>query len=169
VVHVGAHPVGGVAQRQVAVEDQRGRHRSGCGDHVAARDVAALDADEVDGDALARVGALDGLVVDLHGADPDRGAGREQDQAVAGRDRSGPQGARHHGARAVDGEGAVDVQQRLAGARVAAGEAVCDPVERGTHVLDAGAGARRARDDRGIRKQLARLRCGARGRRRRPS
>jgi hypothetical protein len=52
-----------VAQRQVAVEHQRGRHRAGAGEHVARGDVAPLDADEIDGDALARVGALDGLVV----------------------------------------------------------------------------------------------------------
>ena len=113
---------------ELAVEHPRRRHRARRGDDVAARDLAPLDPDEVEGDALARAGALDGLVVDLRRArTAHRRARRQQTSASPRRDRARPQRAGDDGAGAADGEGAVDVQQRLAGALAAPGQASGHP------------------------------------------
>ena len=88
VVHVRAHPVAGAAQRQLAVDHARLRQRARRREHVAARDVADRDAGQVERNALAGLRALDGLVVDLHGAHPHLRAGRQQREPVARRDRA---------------------------------------------------------------------------------
>ncbi len=68
VVDVDAHRVVGVAQVERRVEDRARRDGARGGEDVAAPDRAAVDPGEVQRDALARLGALDGLVVDLDAA-----------------------------------------------------------------------------------------------------
>ncbi len=57
-------------------------------EHVAAAQVAPFEAVQVDGDALPRLGALDGLVVHLDGADAHRPPRGLEPQLVARGDRS---------------------------------------------------------------------------------
>ena len=68
VMDLDALVVARVAQLERAVEDARLAHRPRHGEHVAARDLARRDADEVDRDALPGRGARDRLVVHLHAA-----------------------------------------------------------------------------------------------------
>ena len=131
----------------------------------------AVDAGEVEGDALAGAGALDRLVVDLHRAHPHRacppGAARRRSP---GADRARPQRARSPPcpaprmvkARSTCSSGSPSLASRPRQARRRR-------VEGRAHLLDAGAGARRARHDRGLREQLAPPRAArAPGRRGRP-
>ena len=141
--------VGHEAQLGVEAEG-RAQVGVGAGEEVPARDLVAADADEVDRDALPGRRALRGLVVDLDSAHARAPAGGQHRQLVAARDRARPQRPRHHRARALDREHAVDVQARAAAVGAAAGQRRGDVVQRRPHRVDPLAGAHRNRhDDRG--------------------
>src|SRR5205085_10391865 len=90
VMDLDAPAVLGIAEGQRRVDDVG---RRDVAEDVAAGDVAHLDADEVDGDALAGLGAVDRLVAHLHATDPRAVAGGLDRELVAAADRAGPQPA----------------------------------------------------------------------------
>ena len=139
----------GVAELERDVEDPRRPQpcRFAC-DHVSTVDRVDADPGEVHGDALAGRRPVHGGVVDLRAPHPGALSGRQQRDAVAGPERSRPQGPGDHGARAADRERPIDVEQRRPVVRPLAGQLRGDVGDRGADLLDAGARADRAVDDR---------------------
>ena len=111
---VGAAPADVVAEGgqhgERAVEGRRGRPPVRLDQRVAALDVVVADPGQVDGEPAARGGPVDRRRVALKGADPDRGAGREDDELVVDRYRAAGQRARHHRPRPPCRERPVDPQ-----------------------------------------------------------
>jgi hypothetical protein len=94
------------------VEPVRHRVRGRRDERVAAPERMALDAGQRHRDALARLGALDGPVVDLDAADSHVAARGLGSQHVALDDRAGPERARRDRPDPAQREGAVDVEAR---------------------------------------------------------
>ena len=95
---------------QAHIQHQRSAHRAGAGDGIAPGQVALFHARQIDGHPLARIGRLHILAVDLQVPHPaDRPAGQDL-RPVAHRHRALDEGARDHGAEAVDGKDPVDGQ-----------------------------------------------------------
>ncbi len=120
-VHVHAGPalkrlVLGGKVLHVRVETVGHAERSRLGHDVAAVDLVALQAHDVERDAVACAGALDLRAVHLHRADPAAVPRRVELHLVVALDAPRPERAGHHGARAGDREDAVDreAQRRLA-------------------------------------------------------
>ena len=85
------------------------------GEDVTARDVAHLDADQVDRDALARRGPLKRLIVDLDRPHPRVAGVRKDHQLIPPPDRPAPQGPCDDRPGAPDREHPIDVQPRRSG------------------------------------------------------
>ncbi len=88
-------------------------------DHVPSCDLVPVDSNEVEGNSLAGLGALDRRVVDLHPADPRAAALRQHRHLRASFRRPRPQRPGHDRARPADAEHAVDVQPQRTRSRAA--------------------------------------------------
>src|SRR5262249_42318681 len=118
------------------VEAVAGRIRAGLDEHVAASELAPLDARQGDRHSLSGSGGVDRLVVDVHATDADVAAARLGAERVAGGDPARPERPGRHGADAAEREDAVDVQ---AGRRLLALAFSRGARERGAELVEPGA------------------------------
>ena len=121
---VDGHRGGDLLERlEPDVEPVRDRVVARLDEHVAAREVAALDRGQVHGDALPRLGRLDRRVVHLHRPHAHRRAARLDAQQVARGDRARPERAGGDRADALQREDTVDVEARRAASASRVGRA----------------------------------------------
>ena len=93
--------------REPGVEAVGGLHRAGLRKQHAGAHLPGVHARQVEGHAVAGLGALDRLAVDLCGAHARPRAAGQHLQLVARCHLPAPERPRDHGARALDGERAV--------------------------------------------------------------
>ena len=154
------------AQRSGALEQIDGdveavgrRGRRAGPQHAARWHLVPLDTDERNGHAAAGAGALGVRAVDLQRAHARLTAGGLNRHGLADGERARPERPRHHGADAVEGEGAVDGEAHAPGVvarrRLRGGRG-----DGGDQRVESAAGGGGDRDDRGVGERRA-GECGA--------
>ena len=138
------------------LEAVRAREGARGDERVAAREVAALEARQADGDALPGLGTLDGRIVHLHRADRARRVPRLEAEPVAVGDRPRPEGAGRDRPDPAEREDAVDVEPGRE-VRAALLDLARDSVERLAEHVEPVARDAADRDHRGSGDELARL------------
>ena len=136
----------GVEVVEARVESVRDLHCARRGEEVSGAHVFECDVGQAHGHAVAGGRLLHALAVHLHRAHARAGAGGEQLEVVARYNRARPQRARHHGAEAAHGKGAVDGHAHAAMV-VDAPDALGGLVDGDAQLVQACAGAARAGDD----------------------